>query len=376
MIRVDLNAAYIPADQKTFMLHPGKNYHLFGAFLNHGAVSSDLPNLELQNGRDPLGVANINTQIIRARALRDWLALSEDGRQQTEVRTQLADYADESTKRFHDYYREQLQDILWNLDKGTVLFVPNRDLGRLGFFCELEAPNMARVKFNGPGAAQNFLYTGRQVKNIKQVPMRLVPPEILEEKNRTSILTELDSELSERIFRLYYGTFAIENGTCQAEIEVPSENFRPADATVLSALANVLEDNLQKLEREELQPTEFLDSIFLAFDEAELQLHARLNSEGVVQIAARSVTPLLASVFLSLVGVASAQQILDETATRTLTIENSQCPEDDQYPRLIEERLFGIVDMLGEDQITLICDRVQELRERTGASTQAETIVE
>lgn len=210
--------------------------------------------------------------------------------------------------------------------------------------------------------------------------MRFVPPEILDAKSRHSIVTRLDADLSERVFRLYYGSFAIREGVSQVEVDIPTDVFRPADATILSGVANLLEDNLQKLERGELEPTHFVDALFLAFDQAELQLHARLASPGIVQVAAKSLTPMLLSVLLALSGSATGQEIAQEAtsranppenAERTVNIKNSKCPDDDEFPRLIEDRLFGILNMMGEDEISRVCERVQQFKQRTQATTDA-----
>ncbi len=380
MITVDLRTAVLEEGQAAYMVHPGKNYHLFGAFLGQHVIAPDMPELSFRDGSNPANARNLDAQINRARALRDWLALPSAERKQTEYDTALGLYVDHKKRRFHDSYIEHMSLILWELPEGTVVFVPNPDLAGKGFFCELEAPTNARKKFRGLREAKRFEYLGRPVRNIQRVPMRLIPPEILESKNRQSIVTELDAELSERIFRLYYGSFSIKGGISQVEIDIPSKVFRPADASVLSGVANLFEDNLQKLERGEVNATVLVDALFLAFNEAELQLHARLNSPGIVQVAARSVTPALLSVLISLAGNVTAQEINAEALARaqgavdnglSIKVINTRCADDDTYPRLIEDRLFGILNMMGEDEIRRVCERVEEFRARTNASTDA-----
>lgn len=362
------------------MIHPGKGYHLFAPFLGHGVVSPDMPELSVKDGTDPEKDKTIDTQIKRARVLREWLDLKESERQDTEYSTQLGDYVGDERRRFHDSYVDNISLILWGLPEGTVVFVPNSDLSGQGFFCELEDPKKERKKFKGVGKAKDFHYLGRPVRNIKRVPMRLVPPEILKSKTRQSIVTELDDNLSERVYRLYYGSFSMLGGVTQVEVDIASKIFRPADAAILSGVANVFEDNLQKLERGETTATDLVDALFIAFDEAELMLHARLNSPGIVQIAAKSITPMLLSVLIALAGNASAEEIANEADARmrggdnaelSVNVSNTKCPEDDQFPRLIEERLFGILDMMGEEEIARVCERLEQFKQRTHATTDA-----
>jgi hypothetical protein len=371
LLKVNLNAAVLKQDQRAYMIHPGKGYHLFAPFFGKGVIAPDLPELIIPDGKKPSKIKNIDAQIVRARALRDWLSLNSTEREKTEVSTKLTDYESTNTRRFHEAYKEHLTLILWQLPKGTVVFVPNVDLAGNGFFCELESRKAARVQFNGAREAKRFRYLGRPVKNIKSVSMRLIPPEILASKTRQSVVTKLDSYESERIFRLYYGSYSMIGGMTQVEVDIPTKLFRPADANVISGLANLMEDNLQKFERGEINATTFVDALFLAFDDAELQIHARLNSEGILQLAAKSISPMLFSVFIAISATHTPQQVVAEIRAHTVNVMNSKCPDDDQYPRLIEERLYGILDMMAENEIVEVCERTKDFLERTGASTDA-----
>ena len=383
MYTVDLKVAVLEQDQPAYMVHPGKHYHLFQAFLRRRVIAPDLPELTLQNGLDPARDRSLDTQIMRARALREWLALNSEQRGQTRYSVDLEDYDGHVKRRYHDNYVETVRLIFWELPKGAIIFVPSSDLAGQGFFCELESPQMERVSFVGPRKANRFSYLGRPVRNIKRVPMRLIPRGVLNTMTRQSIVTILDGELSERVFRLYYGSFSIAGGMTQVEMNIPTKVFRPADAAILSGLANLLEENLQRFEHGQINATQFTEALFMVFDETELQLHANLNSPGTVQVAGKSLSPILLSAFMILAAALSAQEIIDETTIRSqgneiiersIAITNTNCPEDDVYPRLIEERLFGILDMMGEDEIRLVCQRVEQFRQRTNASVN--TVVE
>lgn len=98
MLHFDLRMPIIPLDQPVYMLHPGKNYHLFDSFKEYKCVSTDLPNLEINNGSDPLSRKNIDLQIKRARAMRDWLALNETERKKESYSTDEKDYFDKEKK--------------------------------------------------------------------------------------------------------------------------------------------------------------------------------------------------------------------------------------------------------------------------------------
>lgn len=380
LLTIDLNTPIIEENQKAYMVHPGRHYRLFGRFLRNHAIAPDLPELSVPDGKDPRSVADLDEQIFRARAIRDWLALPKDKRAETEVPTiDLNHYKsnDEFNKRaYHDNFIDNMRLILWGIPKNSTIFIPNPDLAGSGFFCELHSADEKRISFHGSLEAKPFKYLGRPIKNIKHVPMRLIPPEILAEKSRQSIVTMFDNEQSEKLYRLYYGSFSINNSITQIEIDIPSSIFRPADSNIVNGAANFFEDNIQKLEKGEINPTTFLDALFIAFDDTELQLHARLNSEGVVQIAAKSVSPLVLSILIFLAGEVSADDLVAELNNRKahgissqIKVINTKCSEDSEYPRKIENRLFGVLDMMGEQDLRLVCERLAEFKKRTGATT-------
>ncbi|NVJ92479.1 MAG: hypothetical protein HWE34_12515 [Methylocystaceae bacterium] len=371
MLHFDLNIPVIPAGQNVYMLHPGKNYHLFDRFKEYSCVSADLPGLDLLDGKSPALSERIDMQIRRARAMRDWLAMNAHDRKKNTYETDLDEFAKEDPRRFHNSYKETLIDLLWTIPAGTPIFVPSTSMLKKGFFCELGKASAPRVTFNGERSAKDFVYTGRPVVNIKQVDMRLVPPDVLEEKNRNSILTELDFESSEKMLRLFYGSFAIQGDLIQTEINIPSDVFRPADANIINGFTNYLEENLQRLENGVIDPADMLSSFFMAFDEAELRIHARLNSKGVVQVAAKTVAPYLLAFFLAIPEGLATEEIVRELANNNFQVSNSKCEADVETPRLIKERLFDIVSMFGEDQVIDICNRISELKARTGASVKA-----
>lgn len=379
-IRIDLASPVIKADQSVYMLHPGKGYHLFGSFLSNSVVSTDLPNLDLTDGVAPIRTPELDAQISRSRELRDWLSLNESQREAKVVDTDLKSYLEAPKRRYHDAYVEHLQELLWNLPTGSVIFVPAPDLSMKGFFCELKPSTAPRVQFKGQNTAKHFTYVGRPVEHIKQVDMRLIPADVLDSKSRQSVLTELDKNLSERMYRLYYGSFIIKGGIHQIEVDVPSRTFRPGDSNIVNALANMVEDNLQKSlakkARQQVEATSLEDAAFMAFDGSELQMHARLNSEGVLQIAAKSITPLIVSIILSLGTEAKAEEILEALKNTQITVENSRCPTDQAFTKEVEKGLYSVIDMMGEDNTADVCKRVTQLRNRTKVTTDTHVQVE
>lgn len=205
--------------------------------------------------------------------------------------------------------------------------------------------------------------------------MRFIPPEGLEEKHRNSVLTELEYESSEKLLRLYYGNLSIEGDLTQSQINIPSEIFRPADANVINAVANFLAENLQRYERGDADSINFYDSFFLAFDDQPIQIHARLNSRGVVQIAAKTIVPYLVAFFLSMPDALADADVVQNLKASNVEVINSMCPDKGEHIELMKEGLFGILNMIGEEDISEICRRVREFKSRTGATVKSEMLI-
>lgn len=379
-IHIDLASPVIKLDQPVYMLHPGKGYHLFGGFLANEALATDLPNLDIIDGIAPVRAMNLDAQISRGRELRDWLALNEAQRNVTKFDVDLNTYLNKPKRRYHDAFTDNLQEVLWNLPTGTVVFVPAPDLSMKGFFCELKSNTAPRISFKGQRSAREFTYLGRPVEYLKLVDMRLIPVDVLDAKSRQSVLTKLDSNLSEQMYRLYYGSFIIKGGIHQIEIDVPSSTFRPGDSNIVNALANMVEDNLQKLSASNgshtIPATSLEDAAFMAFDGNELQMHARLNSKGVLQIAAKSITPLIVSIIISLGSEASAGEIFDALSNTQITVVNSRCPTDTALTKDVEKGLYSVIEMMGETSTADVCKRVTQLRDRTKVTTDTRIQVE
>lgn len=381
-IKIDLSSPVIKKDRPVYMLHPGKGYHLFGRFIANRAVALDIPNINVKDNSDPAKAPDIDQQINRARAIRDWLSLNQSDRDSTKVDLDIDYYKGREKRRNHDTYIDYLKNLLWDMPKGSVIFVPAPDLSLKGFFCELGSKEESRVLFHGSRNAKYFTYLGRPILNIKYVEMRFVPQDVIDEKSRNSVITELSEILSERMYRLYYGSFIISGSVNQMEVDVPTHTFRPGDSNIINALANLVEDNLQKAEankknpHEEIEGTSLSDAAFLAFDESELRMHARLNSEGVLQIAAKSITPILVSIFLTFGTNVKAQEIIDAIDNDQIIIDNSKCPEEKELIAEVKAGLFSVIKMMGEDGVADVCRRVSQLQKRTGVTTDVSIQVE
>lgn len=72
-LEIDLQLPILPKNHPVIMVRPGKRYHLHQSFLETKAVSPDFPFLKLPDQVNPIQAANLQKQLGRAMAFRDWM---------------------------------------------------------------------------------------------------------------------------------------------------------------------------------------------------------------------------------------------------------------------------------------------------------------
>ena len=228
------------------MIRSGKDYHLFRRFIETEAVAPDLPELDIPDGVAPHVYDEIHQQIKRARALREWAVLPYD-RTETMPPLDLWSYEDVHIRPHHGMYVNAAQNILWTIPEGALIYVPHPSFLGSGLFGEVVSPKGRRLRFRGSGRTADFSFQGRRMRNVRRLPMKKLSSRLLEIKKYRVGVTQLSREDTLSLYRQYYGDFEIYGGVTQAEVRTTKDYFSPADATILSALANMVQWNLSVL---------------------------------------------------------------------------------------------------------------------------------
>jgi hypothetical protein len=232
MVTVNLNTKVLPTSHRVYMIRPGSGYHLRQAFADNKAIAPDLAGLDIPNGTRPRDANNIESQVKRARAMSEWVK-TEETRAEPMPSSRIEDWAGGEKPHRLNMYRNTADEILHQLPKGTLIYVPNPNFTEKAMFGELVGPDEDRVKFNGTGHHSQFTYLGRKLTNVKFLPMRKLPKAFFPPMKKRNWTFEMDTRSAELLYRQYYGDFEIVGRKSITEIEVTKSRVYAPDLAIV-----------------------------------------------------------------------------------------------------------------------------------------------
>ena len=149
----------LPEDHSVFMVRPGKGYRLLENFATASAIAPDVPLLDLGAKANTHNATDLNRQIRRGRAWRDWETAPATRRGPPPSKA-VGDYAVVPDGGHHARYRSVTFDLLDIMPTGSVVFVPGPSLGTNGLLGRLDAPSASRVEITREVAGHSFSFFG------------------------------------------------------------------------------------------------------------------------------------------------------------------------------------------------------------------------
>jgi hypothetical protein len=373
MISVDLRTKVLPTGHRVYMIRPGVDYHLFGAFAENQAVAPDLADFEIPDGQRLTEVEDVNNQIKRARAIRQW-ASTEETRKLPQPSRLAADYAGLEQPTRIALYRNTADEILTRFSEGTLIYVPNPDLSKNAIFGELAGPREPRTRFPGMRHYSSFQYLGRPLRNIQFLPMRGLPTAYLDAMKRRVWTHEFGARDSELVYRQYYGDFEIVGQKAVTEITVTKEKVFAPDLSITGAVTNFVDQMLRRIEAGDASTLSLSDVVFLRPERDGPIIHANLGSEGEILVeSARKHIPRFVKIIFVLAAVYTGHDIFDLVTGGGFGITNSLSLAGFGQEDMAEtDALFyDFVNNTGRDNLQEIIDYVRETQARTGAEVNA-----
>ena len=376
-IKIDLRTRTLGSDHKAYMIRSGKEYHLFDRFIEMQAVAPDLPELDIPDGLPPLDDPTINDQIKRARALRDWAMLPYN-RGEDKPTADLEFYKGEEKKPYHGMFVNSAQHVLWEIPGGSLIYVPNPSFLHNGLFGEVVSPSEKRLRFGGKKRMVGFSFEGRRMTDVRHLPMKKLPERLLELKKYRVGVSQLRREEQLLLYRQYYGDFAIHEGRVQAEIKTTKDYFSPTDATVVSAFANMVQENLNRLRQVDGGDLVFVDikeAAFLDWDVDGLLIHAEIDSPGKIQVYSRGLAPLVFKVIFSLMLVVPTHDLVLHAQTNDIEVTNSRSPGGSRVNegenRAVQEGVVSLLKLIGAENLDKTIELVKAFNARTGGTVDS-----
>lgn len=374
MVTVDIKTKVLPTAHRVYMVRPGTGYHLLGPTMENRAVAPDLAFLQIADGARPRDADGIDIQITRARAFAEWVK-TEERRGEDRPSPALENYAGVEAPPRVAMYRNTADEILHSLPEGSLVFVPNPDLTRDGMFGELVAANAPRVRFNGAAHRADFTYLGRQLRNVKFLPMRKLDSAFFEPMRKRIWIHEYAARETELLYRQYYGDFEIIGRKAVAEIEVTRQRVSGTDLNIVGALTNLIDQTLARVANGDAEQLTMRDVVFMPPDPQGPVLHANIGSPGnvLVESVTRRVAPIVKVIMaLALAGYVGAD-VWDMVQASTLALENTDGLVGVADAQLAEthDKTYAFVRASGRESLNEIMEYVREFHARTGGRVDA-----
>ncbi len=221
-----------------------------------------------------------------------------------------------------------------------------------------------------------FLFQGRRLTNIRHLPMKKLPEHLLVLKKYRVGVTQLRREDKLLLYPKYYGNFAIHEEHAQAEIKTTKDYFSPTDATIVSALANMVQEHLDRLQRTSDDGQPFLrieEAAFLDWADGRIQIHAEIESPGKMQIYGPTRAPLIFAAAISLFLAVPPHDIATHAEANDIEVMNSRSPGGSPARGVdnseeVQRELSSFLVRIGADNLERTITLVKAFNERTGGT--------
>lgn len=370
------------------MVRPGASYRLARAFREASAIAPDVPLMNLANGARAANADDLDAQVRRGRAWRDW---EKDGSRPEQGPSRSAgDYrvsVDDGIS--HTRAKNTVLQIFDAIPEGALVFVPGASLGDYALLGTAAAPTADRVPVIRKWGEKQLVFQGRPLLNARQVPMRLLPPEITDRRKNRGIVAGRISQIGQndqdardariRLYREYYSSFAIDGGDAYAQFRGGDAPF-PAAAlgSLVTLMRYVIEARIEgesaQAEGRVAAPIDAMRLASLTWStDTDLLIHARVNSPfGRVTFQSARPAIYAAIAFISLAALNADAQVINDLANGAAQVENV-CQEPanlaagarDQADA-IGKTLYDFYAIFGAQT----CEQVLEVTRQTIEATQ------
>lgn len=329
--KIKLDHPVLPVNHQVWIVRPGADYRLFKAFKSSSAIAPDIPLLSLTDGVAAAATQNLDKQVRRGKAWRDW---ERDGSPpENSPSRSLGDYALADDGGVSDTrLRNVAIQILDTIPEGALVFVPGHALSDDALLGVAAKPSDPRVPVVREWRGDRELkFLGRSLLNPITIPMRLLPSEVTDlRKNRGIVAGIIDDNYARiRLYREYYQSFTIEGGDAYAQFRGGDAPF-PAGA--VGSLVTLMRFAIEvRMEEEEARAAgravQQVDAARIAqlawATNDDLLIHARVNSPfGRVTFQSTKSAIFAATAFAALAILNADAQVIQDLANNAAQVEN------------------------------------------------------
>lgn len=367
-VAIDLALKVLPKDHPVYMVRPGSGYQLFDQIAAYGAIVPDFPYLKVADAKPPSAARELDAQISRAIAIRQWLRrpLDERGprpaRNLDEYRLGHSDHTSTRTRLLN-----AAEQILWELPDDALVFIPSSTLAGTGITAVVGKRTAPRITILGDGNRNAITYLGRPIDDMKSQSMRALPEDVTDPVRSPIVTYQYDGYARDRLLRAHYGDYQLGGDVAMMEFISNSDRFDALAMARITALAHAIEHYVVTGTYQ--PPGDLLYK--LATVPLSTQVHATINSrDGRLLIEGPQLVPHIMRALL-LAGMlattpAAAQNVSTMMANGQLELKNTKASARDRAVTAATERtLLDFATAAGQPSLTVLLQGLQESSEST-----------
>lgn len=374
-LTIDLATRVLSDKMQVHLVRPGAGYAFYPLIMSQQVIPVDAPFLQLTDGKAVPPAGKIASELERARVLRIWANSSKSSRgprPSTGIEGYRLDLADPRRASTRTKIRNAAQKVLWTIPGGTLVVIPPRSLAGNAVLAEISSRKDPRVTVKGFGPNSGLSYPARSLRNLKLVPMRELPEQVIKSSRTVRVVEKLSGHGEDRILRLYYGDYQ-RAGSRVAGLIAGTEDF---DARVIGQMIELhmaVEHAITN--RSALKPGQ---ALFDPSVQASPFFHGRVDSpDGRTHLESSSIATLVVKLFL----VVAAAGLSPAEAARAIesdcvTILNNASGDEQQIIDASREALVDFANITGHQCVATYLEALQDGLNRNDASISGDATIE
>lgn len=362
---VDIQTRIIPADERLFVVFPGKSHKFYADFARESVVFLDLPGLDLAPYATTPEPIILGKLLSKSAKLKSWHLQGRDPASEPE--RDLAQYPAQAIPKRRAQIAGAARELYFGLRRGELIIVPGP-----GYFSEVLVGEIA----DDPEDKTTYQHTkygndampARKVNWIAKVPKWNLSEELIKRLQLRSPLVLLDRSLRGEIYRLSFPNY-VHGDHFSAQFETTKAEFSSRDDLNIQLFLNHVSAILHEIEQDPngvgiVTLSAALGIVQRAPDFVP-ELAIEINSPGTLTTISKRITPLVAAALLAVMLHTPAGAAPPKVTVVNSLSPSAACVFD------VNEKVQKTIDRLGGAEYREECARLHPTRDRTGLKTRA-----
>ena len=209
----------------------------------------------------------------------------------------------------------------------------------------------------------------RRFHTVRTVPKRLLPTHILDVVTKPNAFVQFGRSDTNDLHDMSYDSFSRDDEH-SSTFRVSEREYNLEHDLYFAAFIKVIAANVRALAEDASQPYSIEDALLKDFGDYIPTLQSNVNSPGWLRLKSVHITPLLASVLLSL-ALTVGPEAVQAAEDGLIIIGNSKAPEDDPCIAIVRESALDFFGLIGLDTWSQACELARKVNAGSGMRSQS-----